>query len=516
VSQLGDGERATLRFTTIEDPNGSQLRSMRMDRRWFPARECARDDKLGLWPCQDLSAGPPPKPFAGGSTGLVKVDDPVASKLAPSLVQLNFDLPYSISGITDRNYHGTGLVLDAERGLIVTDRNTVPVSLGDLRVTFGGSLEVPGRVEYVHPLHNLAVVSYDPKLIGTTPVKAAKLDRRGLRIGAPVKVVGLDSDGELKSRATSVVSIDPMQLPLSRTMRFRESNIETAQLLNPPLDFDGVLAGSDGAVLGLWSSFAFESGRETSQSNRGVAIDVVADMLDRVRSGRPLHTLDAELGLQPLSAARKLGLTDEWAARLGAANPASRQVLGIVRLTGGSAASKVLQVGDLVLAVGGKPVTSFREVEAAVADAPSAEVTLWRGSGEVTVTVPTTPLTGSDIDRIVVWAGATLQAPHRAMSAQRGIAPEGVYVAFFSYGSPATRSRLFPGRRIVEVDGVPTPDLDAFLKVVTGRPDRSSLRLRTISWNNSPEVITLKLDRHYWPTYEVLRTPAGWERRTID
>ena len=58
------------------------------------------------------------------------------------------------------------------------------------------------------------------------------------------------------------------------------------------------------------------------------------------------------------------------------------------------------------------------------------------------------------------------------MSAQRGIPPEGVYVGYFSYGSPATRYGLYPGRRIVEVDGVPTPDLDAFLAAVTGRPDR--------------------------------------------
>ena len=93
-------------------------------------------------------------------------------------------------------------------------------------------------------------------------------------------------------------------------------------------------------------------------------------------------------------------------------------------------------------------------------------------------------LSGSDVERIVQWAGATLQAPHRAMSAQRGIAPEGVYVAFFSYGSPATRYGLSPGRRIVEVDGEPTPDLDAFLKVVAGRPDRSSVRLKTLTWNN--------------------------------
>ncbi len=47
-------------------------------------------------------------------------------------------MPYSVSGVTERNYHGTGLVIDAERGLVVTDRNTVPVAMGDVRLTFAG------------------------------------------------------------------------------------------------------------------------------------------------------------------------------------------------------------------------------------------------------------------------------------------------------------------------------------------------------------------------------------------
>jgi S1-C subfamily serine protease len=102
------------------------------------------------------------------------------------------------------------------------------------------------------------------------------------------------------------------------------------------------------------------------------------------------------------------------------------------------------------------------------------------------------------------------------MSAQRGITPTGVYVGYFSYGSPATRYGLYPGRRIVEVDGTPTPNLDAFLTAVTGRPDRASLRLKTITWNNAPEVITLKLDKHYWPAYELVRNGQGWERRTLE
>ena len=516
LAQLGDGDRTTMRFTTIDDPNGSQLRSVRIDRRWFPARACRRDDTSGLWPCEPLEAGPPSHPVVGGSTALPVVRDKLVARLAPSLVHVTFDMPFAIAGISERNYHGTGLLVDAERGLVVIDRNTVPVSLGDVRLTFGGALEIPGKVEFVHPLHNLAVVSYDPKLIGTTPMRAAKLNPLPLQSGQAVTVIGMDGDGELKSRATQIASVDPLDLPLSRTMQFRDSNLEAAQLLNPPTEFDGVLVDASGAVRALWSSFVIDTGRDPVQSNRGVSIDLVAEMLDHVRSGKPLHTLDVEMGLQPLTDARRLGLSDAWLQRLERKNPESRRVLDVARITGGAPAAKLLQQGDLLLAIDGATVTNYRDVERAVVDKEQVGVTVWRGAGERTVTVPTTALSGVDVNRVVQWAGATLHAPHRAMSAQRGTVPEGVYVAFFSYGSPATRYRLFPGRRIVEVDGQPTPDLDAFLKVVTGRPDRSSLRLRTLTWNNVPEVITLKLDRQYWPASEIVRTAQGWDRKPLE
>ncbi|HSY07926.1 MAG TPA: trypsin-like peptidase domain-containing protein [Steroidobacteraceae bacterium] len=516
LASLGDGDRTVVRFFTIDDPNGSQLRSFRMDRKWFPAHRCTRDDTLGLWPCKDLAAGPAPQAQKPASTVYPRFSDADLAKIVPSLVQVSFDMPYSISGITERNYHGTGLVLDAERGLVVVDRNTVPVALGDVSVTFAGTVQVPGHVVYIHPLHNLAIVAYDPKLIGTTPVKAAKLAARELAAGETTRIVGLAADSGIRARSTQIADIEPLELPLSRTMRFRDSNIEVAQLVNPPLDYDGVLLDKDDRVLGLWSSFAYENGREIAQDNKGVAIDLVSEMLERVRNDRPLHSLEVEFSVQPIASAREFGLSEEWAAKLAVHGVSRRQVLGVERVVGGSPASKVLQQGDLVLAIDGAVVTRFREVERAVADKQHVAVTVWRGRSAQTLDVDTVELPGADIDRIVEWAGATLQAPHRAMSAQRGIPPVGVYVGYFSYGSPATRYGLFPGRRIVEVDGIPTPDLDAFLGVVTGRPDRSSLRLRTITWNNAPEVITLKLDKHYWPAYELRRTPSGWERHALE
>ena len=101
------------------------------------------------------------------------------------------------------------------------------------------------------------------------------------------------------------------------------------------------------------------------------------------------------------------------------------------------------------------------------------------------------------------------------MAAQRGIEPTGVYIAFFSYGSPSTRYGLWAGRRIVAVDDTETPDLQSFVDVVKGKDDQAPVRLKTVSWNGAVEVITLKLDNQYWPAYEIRLTEDGWQRAPI-
>jgi hypothetical protein len=160
------------RWTDTRTP---QLTSDPDRSRMVPARHCVRDDAIGIWPCTPIAAGPdapPPKP---GTTLFTRTGDKLVDEYAASLVLVEFNMPYAISGVTERNYHGTGVVIDPVRGLVAVDRNTVPVALGDVRLTFAGTVQVDAKVEYVHPLHNLAVVRYDPRQLGDTPVKAVKL-----------------------------------------------------------------------------------------------------------------------------------------------------------------------------------------------------------------------------------------------------------------------------------------------------------------------------------------------------
>jgi len=442
--------------------------------------------------------------------------DPRLKKIAASLVLVNFDMPFTISGVSDRHFFGTGVVVDTQRGLVVVDRNTVPVALGDVNITFAGTIEVPGRVEYVHPLHNLALVSYDPALIGDTPVRAATFSSAKVSDGDEIWVVGLKRNSKPFIQKTQVATVDALSLPLSRTLRFRESNVEVINLVNAPADVDGALVDSKARILAHWSSFAYQAGgQELEQVNLGLPADIVQEMVRIARDHGSLRSLEAELMPLPLSGARQLNLPQEWVEKLESHSPGRRNALQVVRLVAGSPADGVLKPGDVLLALDGKVVNQFREVETGVQESEQLRITLWRGGQVLDVPVQTVPLDGEGIDRVVSWAGALLQPPHRALAVQRGITPVGVYVAFFAYGSPASRYGLLAGRRIVEVDGQPTPDLDAFLAQVGDKKHRDSVRIKTVTWNNRVDVITLKLDKHYWPAYELRRVDGQWQRRML-
>jgi S1-C subfamily serine protease len=515
LARLADQQRAAVRFFTFEDPVTSKLRVIRMDRRWFPARRCRRDDATGIWPCRALAAGPAAKAPEPRSTRFAEQGDEKIRRIAPSLVVVNFDMPYTISGVAERHYYGTGVIVDAERGFVVVDRNTVPESMGDVQITFGGNLEVPGRVAYIHPTHNLALVAYDPKLIGDTPVRAARLSTKLPQPGDAVQVVGLRGDFKMIYRTTEVASVEAVQYPLSRTIRFRETNLETLDLVNGPDDIDGAILNGSGDVVALWSSFAFQGAGEPAQENRGTPAELVRELVDLAREQRELRSLEVEWGQVALANARKLALPDEWARRLQDHDPQRPQALSVIRTVAGSPAAQLLQPGDLLLSVDGVPATRAREAEKVVQkDAVNLQVL--RDAHVIPVTVPTVALSGQGVRRAMMWSGALLQAPYRDMAAQRGVEPYGVYVAFFAYGSPASRYGLRAGRRIVEVDGQPTPNLDSFINAVKGKSDRQSVRLTTVTWNNFTDVLTLKIDKTYWPAYEITSDGDGWRTQALE
>lgn len=514
VATQPDGAHVRLRYFNISNKKQPGLGLVTVDRHWFPAQRCTKDDATGNWPCTALAAAPTSTAQQPATVDYPRYDDPSMNKLAPSLVFVKFDMPYTVDGVGEPHYIGTGVVVDSAKGLVVVDRDTVPVSMGDVKLTFAGSLEVPGKVIYVHPLHDLAVIQYDPKLLGHTPIHAVTFAPSAAKPGETVKLVGYQADGSLTSQSSQVASLDPVGFPLSRSLRFRDTNLEVLSLVSAPDNVSGVLLDKQDRVSTFWFTFVYDDGNRAQEAQRGIPADVIQDMMHTIESGKDLHTLDVELYSMPMAQARKLGLPAEWATKIGSAGPTKRQVLTVSRMTAGTPAAKLLQNGDLLLAVDGRAVANFRQVEKA-SQPQDVTLTILRDGEVKDIKTSTVSLPSDGTERLLMWAGAMLQKPNHSAAAQRSIPAEGLLVGFYNFGSPASRYGLVAGWRIIGVNGVATADMDTFLKQVQGLKDRDNVRLAVQNWDGTAQVITLKMDQRYWSPYEVIRTDDGWVRKAL-
>ena len=514
LQRLPEGMHVRLRYFHLADNAQTSLGLITVDRRWFPADRCTRNDALGVWPCRRLPPAPAAVPQVPASVSLIHYGNARLDKLAPSLVYVNFDMPYPVDGVSETHYVGAGLIVDAKRGLVLVDRDTVPVAMGDARITFAGALQIPAKVLYLDPLHDLAVLQYDPKLIGSTPVRNAVFSPRPLRPGDRTWLVGYQPDGTLTAQETRVTDKQPVNFPLSRTFRFRDTNLNVLDVAGAPGGVTGVLTDAGGGVAALWASFAYDNGGRIGEIQRGIPAAIIQDMLRRVERGTELRSLGAELVPVSLAEARKLKLPEGWVARLSAAENARRQVLIVTRLTAATPAANLLQTGDLLLAVNGRPATGFRMVEQA-SQRPAVNLLVLRNGRILSIEVPTVALSGTGTRHILLWAGAILQKPQLAAAEQFGIPRTGLLVDYYNYGSPASRYGLTPGQRIIAVDGQPTPDMHSFIAAIKPLHNADVVRLTVKGWDRAPGVITLKLDLRYWPTYEVAWGANGWTRRDL-
>lgn len=515
LNKLSDGEQTRIRFITFGETRRMHVAIINMDRRWFPAQYCKRNDESGLWDCRLLNSGPLLTGPVKSEVSFPRYKDPRADKLSASLVNVRFDMPYHVDGVQQANYTGAGLIIDDKDGLVLVDRNTVPVAMGDVRIVLAGSVEIPARVVFIHPLHNIAIVQYNPQLITGNKPKAATLSEKYLQAGDDVWLVGLKNDYSLLSEKMTVAAQEPLMFDIPQVPSFRETNLDVISLNNAPFTQGGVLTDEDGDVLAQWSSFAYGEGKDVRQYEWGVSIGLVKDLLDQWHCCMvfKLFSLEAELASLSITQARKLGLSGEWLKKF-QRNGDKRQIIAVSRRVAGSDAEKQLQEGDLIVAVNGKVVHTFRDVEV-LCQKPDVRLTVIRAGKEMNLQVVTAELGGRGTDHIVQWAGALIQNPHREIAAQRGISPQGVYVSFVWFGSPADRYNLQAVTRIIEINGDPVRDLNDFIRRIKSLSDQQYVRLNVRDLFDRESVITLKPNNHYWPPREIYLEGREWASREL-
>lgn len=276
----------------------------------------------------------------------------------------------------------------------------------------------------------------------------------------------------------------------------------------------GIFSDTDGKAVVLYLSFSYMDSGGQKEVFRGMPVTIFRDVVNALKRGEtPVVKVSGIQFLEfPLSKARSgLGLPNTWVKKLELCHPDRKQVLSVKRCSAGTDAAKKLQSGDLVLSIDGVVISKDVEVES-ICQKDTVTMVVFRNYEEITVELETTELETTGTERVIMWSGLIIQSPHYAVRSL-GYMPEeggGVYISRWAYGSPAHKYGLRATLWIVEVNDVPTPDLDAFLRVVNDLQSGDFVRLRTRDLATKCKVFTLKTDYHYWPSIELIRKGTQW------
>ncbi|KAI0223994.1 hypothetical protein L0F63_001053 [Massospora cicadina] len=516
---LADGARVPVRYYAIDQPYKEKMKVMAFDRHWNPFRIGVRNDSTGSWDFTDLPPGPaPPNPTPTKVTFPTGVD--LTSRIRRSLVSIDFHAPYLVDGLKSHLFYGIGLVVDAQLGLVVCDRDTVPTYIGDLNITIGGSLTLPGQVVFIHPTLNLVFVRYDPSLVhGGVVTAELKMEAPPLRAGDDVNFIGVSADHSILVKRTAVSGIFGISTRPSLPPRWRATNAEGIKIDANVSSQGGVLCDDVCGVLALWVNYSFQDdkGKEVSMM-QGLPIHLIKPSLEALQNHTLpiINCLQAELWPIRVTFARTLGLTDARLAQL-EAHPGFNHMLlhvtGILSID--SPAARLLQTGDVLIQCDNDPILTLSDV-ANFKLGQFANLTLLRNGVELELRVPTTQLVPTEAKQIICWGGAILQTPNASVLEQvTQLPPPGAYIACTLNGSPVNTFNITPGVWITHLNELPTPDLQSFIEVAKSCTRNQYVRITTADRLGAIAVFAIKLDSTYWPLWELTShpsTPTRWIR----
>jgi serine protease Do len=384
----------------------------------------------------------------------------VAHNVLPSVVNIQteatirrreidpfFD-PFGIFG-GNRSYTslGSGFVWSND-GIIVTNNHVVE-GASRINVIFKDGTELRARLIGVDPDSDLAVLRVDARNLAAAPIGTSS----DLMIGETVVAVG-NPFGLSGTVTTGVVSALGRSVPSKEQGRTFTDFIQTDASINPGnsggplLNIEGRVIGINTAILGNAQGIGFAIPVDRAKK-------VIQDLLryGQVRS--------AWLGAVTAT------ITPEEARRLGIR--ATRGAL-VSRIFNGSPAQTAgLRPGDVITAVGDKPVDSREALSTYTATVPSGQpvhLTVIRNGTSHTVTVrPVDP--PRDLGLRILWDIAGLRVRNS----------QGVVIDEVAGRSRSANVGLQPGDYIVGVNGNEIRSVDDLNAALTNSADRSSIVL---------------------------------------
>ncbi|KAF3938106.1 hypothetical protein ABW19_dt0207597 [Dactylella cylindrospora] len=436
---------------------------------------------------------------------------------------------------TAGDYTATGFVIDAKRGLILSNRHVVsPAPITAVAIFFNYE-EVKISPIYRDPVHDFGIFRYDPASLKHMTATEIPLRPDLAKVGLDIKVVGNDAGEKLSILGSTLARLD-RPAPVYGSDTYNDFNTFYFQAAS------GTSGGSSGSpVLNVQGdAIALNAGgSRSSQSSFYLPLDRVVRAVELIKQGKPVPrgTLQTEFFHQSYDELKRLGLSDENMMACRERNPDATGLLTVrMVLKGGPAASpqgtnaasnteedpsipiKGLEPSDILLTCNDKYITNFIDLWEIIDESVDKEITLevYRAKVLRRCALKVQDLHSITPDRFFQFGGAIFHdASYQECRWYNEAIGNGTFCASSGFLMWSSYSRDF---LVTKVDGKPTPNLEEFMKVVKGLPDYKRIQCMTRALGKSDDqLLMVDVDWHFYPASLFVRDDQEgvWRREDV-
>lgn len=426
------------------------------------------------------------------------------NKVVKSVVSIHFAQTASFDCDASLVSEATGFVVDAEQGIILTNRHVVGAGPFVGYCVFDNHEEVDVIPIYRDPVHDFGFLKFDPKAIKYMKVQALELRPDLAKVGCEIRVVGNDAGEKLSILAGFISRID-RNAPEYGGLTYNDFNTEYIQAA---ASASGGSSGSPVVDINGYAVALQAGGSTEASTDFFLPVYRVLRALKCIQSGQEVTrgTIQVQWFYRPFDECRRLGLSSEAEseARKNFPNNIGLLVAEVI-LPEGPAEGKIKE-GDTLISINGEPISTFIKVDDILDSSIDKEIelVLQRGGKEIKTVCKVQDLHSITPNRYLEVGGGSFNDVSYQMARIYAVPVKGVFINSGT-GSFLLNNNEPSGWIVGTINDIDVNNLDEFIEVMKTIPDKSriSIIFRHISDLHAPHISTIYVDRHWCSSFRI-------------